>query len=124
MKISTFQDLIVWQKSRVLTKEVYCLTNNEYFSKDFGLKGQIQRCAVSIMSNIAEGFSRQTDKERIQFLFIAFGSNAELQSQLFVALDLKYISEEEFNKTFELSTEVAKLISSFIKYLKTSSKSK
>lgn len=119
MKIARVEDIQAWQKARQLITEVYKVTTeNERFSKDFGLKEQIRRASVSIMSNIAEGFSRQTNKEFIQFLYVARGSASEVQSQLYVALDLKYISEIEFKRVYELSEEVIKLISGFIRYLK------
>jgi len=119
MKIARVEDIQAWQKARQLITEVYKATiENERFSKDFGLKEQIRRASVSIMSNIAEGFSRQTNKEFIQFLYVARGSASEVQSQLYVALDLKYISEIEFKRVYELSEEVIKLISGFIRYLK------
>lgn len=118
-KIEHFEDINAWQKARQLVTEIYKVTTqNEEFSKDFGLKDQIRRASVSIMSNIAEGFSRQTDKEFIQFLYVAKGSASEAQNQLYVAFDLKYISEADFKKLYELSEETTKLISGFIKYLK------
>lgn len=118
-KIEHFEDINAWQKARQLVTEIYKVTTqNEEFSKDFGLKDQIRRASVSIMSNIAEGFSRQTDKEFIQFLYVAKGSAFEAQNQLYVAFDLKYISEADFKKLYKLSEETTKLISGFIKYLK------
>jgi len=94
------------------------VTATSRFSKDFSLRGQIQRAAVSVISNIAEGFSRQTDKEFVQFLHIAKGSISEVQSQLYVALDLCYVSQEEFDDLYKRADEVARLISGFIRYLK------
>jgi four helix bundle protein len=79
-----FEDLIFWQKSRELTKLIYSFTRNGDFKKDFGLKEQIQRASVSVMSNIAERFGRGGNKELIQFLFVAKGSLAEIQAQLYV----------------------------------------
>ena len=87
------------------------------FGSDYGFREQIQGAAVSIMSNIAEGFSRRTTKEFVQFLFIAKGSVAEVQSQLHVALDQRYISQGRFNELYSKCDEVARLISGFIKYL-------
>jgi four helix bundle protein len=87
------------------------------FASDHGLREQIRRAAVSIMSNIAEGFSRRTTKEFIQFLFIAKGSVAEVQSQLYVALDQSYITQEKFDELHSKSEGVARLISGFITYL-------
>jgi len=118
MKIEKFEDIQAWQKARQLITEVYKVTTeNERFSKDFGLKEQIRRASVSIMSNIAEVFARQTNKEFSQFLHIALGSVAEVQSQLYVAQDLNYVSKEEFGRIYELSSEVARLVTGFIKYL-------
>ena len=116
--IKSFKDIKAWQKSRDLVKEIYRVTNNGKFTKDWSLKDQIRRAAVSIMSNIAEGFSRQTDKEFIQFLYIAKGSASEVQSQLYVAYDLSYINEETFNTLLDGTEIIANLIGGFIRYLK------
>jgi len=117
-KIRRFEDIEAWKKARILVKEVYKVTAEGKFSKDFSLKDQIRRAAVSIISNIAEGFSRQTDQEFVQFLHIAKGSTSEVQSQLYIALDLGYISQEEFSKLYNQADEVARLVTGFIKYLK------
>jgi four helix bundle protein len=90
-RIEKFEDLIVWQKARELTKNIYRVTKIGEFLKDFGLRDQIRRASVSIMSNIAEGFERGGRSEFHQFLVIAKGSCAELRSQLYVALDAEYI---------------------------------
>jgi len=117
-QIKRFEDIEAWKKARELVKEIYALTEKRTtFKRDFTLKEQIRRAAISVMSNIAEGFARQTDKEFAKFLYIAIGSNAELQSQLYVALDLNYISSSEFEELYLMSEEVAKLIRGFIKYL-------
>ncbi len=118
MKADRFEDLLFWQKARELTKLIYSFTKNGEFAKDYGLKDQIQRASVSIMSNIAEGFGRGGNKEFIQFLFIARGSLAEVQSQLYIAKDLKYISSGEFDKGYSLSDEISKMINSFMKKIK------
>ena len=86
-KIQRFEDLIAWQKARELTKEIYTITRQGEFAQDYGLSGQIQRAAVSIMSNVAEGFERGGRGEFQQFLSIAKASCAELRSQLYVGLD-------------------------------------
>lgn len=96
--ISRFEDLIAWQKSRVLTRMIYETTRQEPFVRDFGLSGQIQKAAVSIMSNIAEGFERGSNGDFLRFLAIAKASCAEVRSQLYVALDIGYISQEKFNE--------------------------
>ena len=116
--IRRFEDIEAWKKARVLVKEVYQTTGEGKFAKDFSLRDQIRRAAVSIISNIAEGFSRQTDQEFVQFLYITKGSTSEVQSQLYAALDLDYINREEFERLYDEADQVARLISGFIKYLK------
>lgn len=109
-KIEKFEDFIAWQKARSLTREIYKTTNLSKFSRDFGLKDQIRRSAVSIMSNIAEGFERGRASEFHQFLSIAKGSCAELRSQLYVAVDADYISESQFQELMFTATEVGLVI--------------
>ena len=118
MKIGRFEDIQAWQKARELVKSIYQVTREGDFAKDYSLKDQIRRASVSIMSNIAEGYARQTDKEFIQFLHMAKGSASEVQSQLYVAFDLGYISEVQFKELYELLEETIRLISGFIRYLK------
>jgi four helix bundle protein len=119
MKITRFEDIEAWQESRILVKYVYdAINRSEQFRKDFRLANQIQGAAISVMSNIAEGFSRKGHKEFIQFLFISKSSAAEVQSQLYVALDQKYISKETFETIYNQAEKVAKMNSGFIKYLK------
>jgi len=118
MTIERFEDIKAWQETRVLTKMIYNTSKSEKsFNKDYKFSGQIQSATVSIMSNIAEGFSRRTTKEFIQFLFIAKGSTAEVQSQLYVALDQGYINRQRFEELYSKSDEVARLTSGFIRYL-------
>jgi len=109
-KIERFEDLIAWQKARSLTKEIYTITRKGAFSRDFRLSNQIQDAAVSIMSNIAEGFERGGRGEFQQFLSIAKGSCAETRSQLYVALDVGYIERAEFERLLREAEEVARLI--------------
>ena len=116
--IEKFEDIKAWQEARELLKSIYEITSKGNFSKDWELKNQIRRSAVSVMSNIAEGFDRSSDKEFIQFLRIATGSCSELKSQLYVALDQKYIINELFSKIYQKATEVTKLINGFIRYLR------
>ena len=117
-KFNSFEEIIAWQKARLLNKEIYSLTNsNQLFSKDFGLRDQIRRCCVSISSNIAEGFERQTTKEFIRFLYISKASAGEFRSQLYIAFDLNYISKSEFDELYINITDISKLISGLIKYL-------
>ena len=119
MKIQRIEDIIAWQKARELVVEIYRLTNvSENFKKDFGLREQIRRAAVSAMSNIAEGFGRNSDKEMSNFLNIASGSIAEVQSQLYVALDLKYIERGSFDSVYLLADEASRLLTAFMKYLR------
>jgi four helix bundle protein len=109
-KIERFEDFIAWQKARKLTRQIYKATNLPAFSRDFGLKDQIRRAAVSIMSNIAEGFERGRPSEFHQFLSIAKGSCAELRSQLYVALDAGYVNEPQFQELMFDATEAGQVI--------------
>ena len=109
-KIERFEDLIAWQKARELTKQIYNVTAKKPFSSDFGLREQIQRAAVSIMSNLAEGFERGSSSEFHQFIVIAKASCAEVRSQLYTALDISYITKEEFNAVNNLAAEVSRII--------------
>lgn len=109
-KIEKFEDLIAWQKARMLTREIYKITSYDNFAKDFGLRNQIQRAAVSIMSNIAEGFERYNPREFHQFLSIAKASCAEVRSQLYVALDVNYLDNEQFSSLLDLAKETGRII--------------
>jgi four helix bundle protein len=110
MGVSKFEELIAWQKARLLAKSIYRLTSQGVFSRDFGLRDQIQRASVSVMSNIAEGFERGSSAEFHQFLVIAKASCAEVRSQLYVSLDINYIDQTQFEETMKLSDEVARLV--------------
>ena len=110
MKVQRFEDLIAWQKARELTKRIYQLTKLEPFCRDFGLSNQIQRSAVSIMSNLAEGFERGSSSDFHKFIVIAKASCAEVRSQLYVALDIGYLNEDTFNEINQLALEVSKII--------------
>ena len=112
-----FEDLSVWQESRQLVGAIYTASRQPSFNPDFGLRDQIRRAAVSTMSNIAEGFERGTRKEFVQFLNIANGSNGEVRSQLYVALEQKYISEKEFAALSEAAVLLSRKLSAFIHYL-------
>lgn len=114
MTIKNFEDIIAWQKSKDLSLLIYKLFSK---SKDYSFKDQIQRASVSIMNNIAEGFERQTNKEFKHFLFIAKGSCGEVRSMSGLAKELGYMSEKDYNKVSELSTEISKILSGFIKTL-------
>ena len=115
MKIEKFEDIIAWQKARVLTLDIYRLFGH---SKDFGFKDQIQRAAVSVMNNVAEGFERKTNKELMLFLYIAKGSCGEVRSMLYIALGLRYITETDFTKKYDLCVEISKTLSGFIRSIK------
>jgi four helix bundle protein len=117
MKVERFEDLICWQKARGLTNAVYDLTRLPGFAKDFELVRQIRGAAVSSMSNIAEGFERWTRKELARFLDIAKGSAGEVRSQLYVALDQRYISAAQFAATKNQAEEVSKTSAGLIAYL-------
>jgi four helix bundle protein len=122
MKIIRFEDLDCWQEARSLTQSLYTATRNGPFKQDYGLTDQTRRAATSIMANIAEGFSRQGDREFTQFLFIAKASASELQSHLYVALDQGYIDQDCFQSSYNQLESIHKRISNLIKYLKSSSK--
>jgi len=115
--IERFEDLEAWKIARDITNEVYRISSREPFSRDFGLRNQICRAAVSVMSNIAEGFERDGRKEFINFLSIAKGSSGELRSQLYIALDQNYISEQEFSSVYDKTIQNCRLISGLMKYL-------
>ncbi len=118
MKIARFEDLLCWQEARMLVNMVYgAIRNTSDFQKDFRLSGQITAAAVSSMSNIAEGFSRRSNKEFIQYLFISKSSATEVQSEAYVALDQKYVSQEVFEEIYNQAEKVSKLTSGFITYL-------
>lgn len=118
--IQCFEDLEIWQSAREFSKFIYEITCNEYFDKDYRFKSQIRSSAGSVMDNIAEGFERGGNKEFIQFLFIAKGSCGETRSQLYRALDCKYISKDNFDFGHKKASFLSKNIGGFIKYLKNS----
>lgn len=119
--ISHFEDIEAWQLARELTNLVYDFTNQEKFARDFGLKDQIRRASVSVMSNIAEGFESQTQAQFIRYLGIAKASVAEVRSQLYVAIDQKYITQAEFQRAFDLSYKTLRKIVRFSAYLESNS---
>lgn len=109
-----YQDLLVWQKSMQLVKEVYALVKLLPKEETYALSDQMRRAAVSIPSNIAEGYSRNSDKELMQFLYIARGSKAELETQIKIGIMLNYFSETQAEKALNLCVEVGKMLNSFI----------
>jgi len=118
--IQRFEEIEAWQKGRELTRQIYQLTAKGEFSRDFTLKDQIKRASISITSNIAEGFERGGNREFIQFLATAKGSASELKSQLYVARDAGYITQDEFDELYKLAHSIVLLIGGFIKYLQQS----
>lgn len=122
-KFESFEEIISWQKSRSLNKRIYEITSKEKFKMDFELTRQLRRASISITSNIAEGFERNTDKEFIYFLYVAKASSAEIRSQLYLALDLEYITIHEHKELFSEVSEITKLISGLIKYLEKNQRS-
>lgn len=118
--IHRFEDIEGWKIARELTRDVYTMTSTGMFSRDFGLRDQIRNASVSVMSNIAEGFERDGNKEFGNFLSIAKGSAGEVRSQLYVALDQGYISQEQFNTTYSKANDNGRVIAGLMKYLRTS----
>ena len=118
MKIERFEDIQAWEVARRLTGEIYRSAKRKGFEKDFGLRDQIQRAAVSIMANTAEGFDGRSTQEFILFLGYAFRSATEVQSHLYVALDQDYLVKDEFADLYQQAVETKKLINGFIRYLK------
>lgn len=106
--IKSFEDLPVWKDARKFTNKIYNLTNKFPKEELYGLTSQIRRATVSIMSNIAEGFDRRSDKELTNFLSIARASSSEVQNDLYIALDLNYISQVEFNQLYQEAKKIAK----------------
>ena len=120
MVVKAFEDLEVWKEGRLLTQRIYQLTKNENFSKDFALRDQIRRAAVSIMSNIAEGFERGGNQEFVQFLYVAKASCGEVRSQVYVALDQSYVASTEVDELTNSFKRLSSMISNFITYLRKS----
>ena len=117
-KIEGFEDLLVWQKGIQLVKETYLATTQGAFSKDFGLRDQLRRSAVSIPTNIAEGFERKSRKEYVQFLNVAKGSAGEVRSLLRVALEIGYLDRSQHDRLRDATLELSRYISNQIKALR------
>jgi len=115
--VKRFEELDVWQTARQLANHIYDCTSTGPFAKDFGLRDQIQRAAVSVMSNIAEGFNSRTQRIFIDLLGRARGSAAEVQSQLYLAQDRGYIADEEMQNGYNLADKASRQIYAFIRYL-------
>ena len=118
--VKRFEDIEAWQKARQLADKIYAATSDGAFEKDYGLKDQIRRAAVSVMSNIAEGFGRGGNREFVQFLSVAKGSATEVQAQLYVALDAGHIGKDQFNEIYDLANDTCNIIGGFIRYLSNS----
>src|SRR5438445_242977 len=116
-RIERFEDVDAWVRARELTRQLYQVTRSAEFVRDYGLRDQIRRAAVSIMSNIAEGFERGGNKEFRHFLTVAKGSAAEVRSQLYIALDAGYLTPAQFGQLHQAAIETGRLISGFIRYL-------
>ena len=116
--VKSFEDLAVWKDARKFTNKIYNLTNKFPKEELYGLTSQIRRATVSIMSNIAEGFDRRSDKELTNFLSIARASSSEVQNDLYIALDLNYLSQVEFNQLYQEAKKIAKQINGLMNYLK------
>ena len=114
MKIQKFEDIIAWQKAQDLTVEIYVIFNS---TNDFGFKNQIQRAAVSISNNIAEGFDKMSDKEFARFLYISLGSCGKVKSMLYLAQKLNYLTIEQSEKLISQANEIGKIIRGLIKSL-------
>lgn len=118
IKLKTFKDLFAWQKSYKLCLKIYAITKFFPRSEQYGLTSQIKRSAMSIPSNIAEGYTRHSTPDYLRFLYIAYSSLAEVETQLLLAKDLRYINNEAFNKTKDLQNEVQRIMCGLIKSLK------
>ena len=116
--IERFEDLEVWKTARALTNTVYDLTDQEPFSRDYGLKDQIRRASVSVMSNVAEGFESRTQALFVEFLGRAKGSAGEVRCQLYIALDRRYVSPSQFVETSDLAEKASRQIHRMMEYLK------
>jgi four helix bundle protein len=116
--VKSSEDLTAWKDARIFTNKIYNLTKKFPKEELYGLTSQIRRAAVSIMSNVAEGFDRRSDKEFSNFLSIARASSSEVQNDLYIALDLDYISQVEFNQSYQKAKKIAKQINGLMNYLK------
>ena len=118
--IRHFRDIEAWQKARELTNSVYAVSGKGAFARDFALRNQVRKAAISVVANIAEGFERGGNAEFIQFLSVAKGSAGEVEAQLYIALDQGYVTQEEFKAVEAQIRSTKKLISGFMEYLRES----
>ena len=119
VRVEQFEDLEVWKLARKLTGKIYSLSCVGAFAKDFGFRDQMCRAAISIVSNIAEGFERRSNGQFMQFLHIANGSAGEVRAQLYIALDLGYISQKQFQDVFDDIVRIGKMLTSLTRHLRT-----
>ena len=112
--MGTYKDLTVWQKSMLLARRIYEITTRFPSDEKFGLVSQMRRCAVSIPSNIAEGYGREGEREHSHFLFVSLGSSNELETQMILSHDFRYVDEENYQEIMNLNSEVNKMLSSLI----------
>ena len=117
--IIRFEDIEAWKTARELTRIIYALTEQGQFTRDFGLKNQIQRASVSVMSNIAEGFESLTQAQFLEYLGRSKASAGEVRCQLYIALDLKYVTQEQFTQVFDLADKSSRQLARFMDYLET-----
>lgn len=116
-KAKRFEDLDVWKTARALTNMIYDLSDTGRFAKDFALRDQMRRAAVSVLSNVAEGFESRTQRLFADFLGRAKGSAGEVRAQLYIALDRQYISKEQFRRAYDLADKASRQLARFIQYL-------
>ncbi len=114
-----FEEIEAWKTARELTRMIYSLTDQGQFAKDFGLRNQIQRATVSVMSNIAEGFESRTQAQFLEYLGHSKASAGEVRCQLYIAMDLKYLTQEQFNQVFDLADKSSRQLARFMDYLET-----
>ena len=117
-KIQWFEDIQAWEEARLLTNEIYTGSGSGRWGKDYALRDQIRRAAISVMSNIAEGFERRTDTEFARFPSMAKASASDIKAQLYIALDQSYIDQNRFSDLYERCDKVSRYLGSFIRYLR------
>jgi len=117
--IKRFEEIRAWQTARELTRRLYMISNQGTLARDFGLRDQLRRAAVSVMSNIAEGFESDSQPLFIKYLGYAKASSGEVRAQLYVALDADYLTQQQFSRLFDLADKCSRQLSRFITYLKT-----
>ena len=117
--ITRFEEIEAWKTAREMTRMIYALTEQGQFAKDFGLKNQIQRASVSVMSNIAEGYESRTQAQFLEYLGRSKASAGEVRCQLYIAIDLKYLTEAQFNEVFDLADKSSRQLARFMGYLET-----